>query len=201
MRVALLAHGELEARILPVLAEPPVRLEPEVVVVAEIATPSRAIARLRDATKRFPDATMVLVTGEWHGGAIRRILATGVSGLVLLDEVASALPSAIEATAAGSLVLPRRLRDDAFVPALSFREKQVLGLVVLGLTNAEISVKLYLTESTVKSHLSSAYRKLGVASRGEATARILDEEEGYGLGILAISQTTHPLGPKPRAVR
>jgi DNA-binding NarL/FixJ family response regulator len=72
-------------------------------------------------------------------------------------------------------------------PALSFREKQVLGMVVLGLSNAEIARQLYLTESAVKTHLSNGYRKLGVRSRGQATALILDPERGLGTGILRIT--------------
>jgi DNA-binding NarL/FixJ family response regulator len=58
---------------------------------------------------------------------------------------------------------------------------------VLGFTNREIADKLYLAESTVKTHLSSAFTKLDARSRSEAVARILDPESGYGVGILAIA--------------
>ena len=71
---------------------------------------------------------------------------------------------------------------------LSAREKQILGLVVMGLMNSEIAARLFLAESTVKSHLSSAFRKLGVRSRTEASELILDPERGLGTGILAISE-------------
>ena len=67
--------------------------------------------------------------------------------------------------------------------ALTNREKQILGLVVGGLTNAQIARELYLAESTVKSHLSSAFMKLGVSSRNEAVAVILDPVRGSTLGI------------------
>ena len=70
---------------------------------------------------------------------------------------------------------------------LSYREKQILGLVVLGFTNREIADKLFLAESTVKTHLSSSFAKLDAHSRSEAAARILDPEAGYGVGILAIA--------------
>jgi DNA-binding NarL/FixJ family response regulator len=51
------------------------------------------------------------------------------------------------------------------------------------LTNSQIASELFLAESTVKSHLSSAFAKLGVSSRSEAVAVILDPERGPGLGI------------------
>jgi DNA-binding NarL/FixJ family response regulator len=66
---------------------------------------------------------------------------------------------------------------------LTSREKQILTLVVAGLTNSQIASELFLAESTVKSHLSSAFAKLGVSSRSEAVAVILDPERGPGLGI------------------
>jgi len=70
--------------------------------------------------------------------------------------------------------------------ALTAREKQILTLVVAGLTNSQIASELFLAESTVKSHLSSAFGKLAVSSRSEAVAVILDPERGPGLGISAF---------------
>jgi DNA-binding NarL/FixJ family response regulator len=71
-------------------------------------------------------------------------------------------------------------------PALSTREKQILGLVVMGYMNSQIAEQLFVAESTVKSHLSSAFGKLGVRSRNEAVDLILDSERGLGMGILSL---------------
>jgi DNA-binding NarL/FixJ family response regulator len=60
-------------------------------------------------------------------------------------------------------------------------------MVVLGFSNGEIARKLHLAETTVKSHLSSTFRKLGVRSRSEAAALVLDGQSGLGLGVLTIS--------------
>jgi DNA-binding NarL/FixJ family response regulator len=57
-------------------------------------------------------------------------------------------------------------------PALSYREKEVLELAAGGLTNSQIASRLFLAESTVKTHLSSVFRRLGVSSRREAAALI-----------------------------
>jgi DNA-binding CsgD family transcriptional regulator len=51
---------------------------------------------------------------------------------------------------------------------LSPREREILGLVADGLTNARIGRELWVTEQTVKFHLSNIYRKLGVSNRTEA---------------------------------
>ncbi len=118
---------------------------------------------------------------------LRVLLTEGVDSFVLEEEAATTLGAAVRAAAAGLLALPGPLRQALVKPVLSAREKQVLGLVVLGLTNGEIARKLHLTESTVKSHLSSSFTKLGARSRSEATALILDPATGLGTGILTIA--------------
>jgi DNA-binding NarL/FixJ family response regulator len=115
------------------------------------------------------------------------VLEAGASGVVLADELDAALGPCVEAALAGQVCLPRDHAPQVEPPALSAREKQVLGLVVMGHTNGEIASRLFLAESTVKSHLSSAFGKLGVRSRNEAVELILDSERGPGLGILGLS--------------
>ena len=67
--------------------------------------------------------------------------------------------------------------------ALAPREGDRSQLVACGYTNRQIATALFLAESTVKTHLSSALRKLDVRSRAEATALFLDPDEGPGLAI------------------
>jgi DNA-binding CsgD family transcriptional regulator len=80
--------------------------------------------------------------------------------------------------AAGLSALPVPLQGAADRPALSHRECEVLRLAIAGNTNSEIAKGMFLAQSTVKSHLSSAYRKLGACSRKEATSLILDPDAG-----------------------
>lgn len=115
-------------------------------------------------------------------------LRAGVAGLVRESQVASSLAATLQAVLGGQLVVPLELGRQNARAVLSRRQKQVLGLVVLGLSNAEIAAKLHLSEHTVKCHLYSGFRKLGVSSRDEAVATILDPESGLGTGILAISE-------------
>lgn len=122
---------------------------------------------------------------DWRG--VRAIIGQGAQGIVFADRVERTLPSAVAAVISGQLVMPHELATGVARPAFSPREKQVLGMVVMGLRNAEIARTLFISEATVKSHLAAAFAKLGVRSRSEATALILDPENGLGLGILEIS--------------
>jgi DNA-binding NarL/FixJ family response regulator len=147
----------------------------------------RGPSQLRALAKRCPHARIVCIAPAPSWKATRALLRDGATAIVAEEDVACALGPALVSAHAGQLSLPSRLRREIAHPVLSVREKQMLGMVVMGFSNAEIARKLYVAESTVKSHLSSAFAKLGVRSRNEATALILDPESGLGAGILTIS--------------
>jgi len=116
---------------------------------------------------------------------VRDLVGRGVKAVVPASRAEDALAVSVEATLAGQISLPAEV-GGAARPMLTVREKQVLAMVVLSFTNGEIAQKLYVSESTVKSHLSSAFAKLGVRSRSAAAEAILDPVNGLGTGILAI---------------
>jgi DNA-binding NarL/FixJ family response regulator len=127
---------------------------------------------------------LVTMPGNANGSVLRRALRDGADGIVLDAEVHMALVPTARALLAGQLAVPRALRRRLAPPALSHREKEILALVVRGQTNAQIAERLFVAESTVKTHLSSAFSKLDAGSRAEAAALILDPDEGPGLGVL-----------------
>ena len=119
-----------------------------------------------------------------------RAVSALLEGSVLAEDLAQALLPTLLAVAAGQCVVPGSVRELLQRPPLSPRERQVLAMVVLDFSNAEIAEiaeKLVVTESNVKSHLTSAFSKLGVNSRNAAAELILDHESGLGPGILRIS--------------
>jgi DNA-binding NarL/FixJ family response regulator len=63
--------------------------------------------------------------------------------------------------------------DDTVLERLTARERDIMGLLASGCSNAEIGRQLFLAEKTVKNHLNRIYAKLAVTSRGEAVARWL----------------------------
>jgi DNA-binding NarL/FixJ family response regulator len=119
---------------------------------------------------------------------VRAVIAQGADALLLGEDVPALVPSALRAALDGLLVLSAPLGPAVERPPLTPREKQILALVVMGYTNREIADQLVLAESTVKSHLFSAFRRLGVRSRSEAVALITDPSRGLGSGILTIAR-------------
>jgi DNA-binding NarL/FixJ family response regulator len=158
------------------------------------ASASGLAAHVESLTRSLPQTPLVVVCSSIERWGVRAALAAGAAGVLLSQDLESALGPCIQAVLAGQTCVPRGHWRQIDPPALSSREKQILGLVVMGYMNSQIAEQLFLAESTVKSHLSSAFGKLGVRSRNEAANLILDPERGLGMGILALVGEGEPLG-------
>jgi RNA polymerase sigma factor (sigma-70 family) len=147
-----------------------------------------------EATRRLVDANtrariLVLTTfdlDEYVHAAIR----AGANGFLLKDVQPAELVAAIHVVAAGNALFApaatRRLLDRfATTPAvaadaeqaldhLTAREREILRLIAGGLSNAELAAQLHLSETTVKTHVSSMLRKLGVRDRVQAVIAAYD---------------------------
>lgn len=150
----------------------------EIRVVAVDLSLAASAQRLRAMHINGESGRIVAVSPACGAAGLRRAVRAGAHSVVLEDQLEVALAPAVRAAAAGLSAVPAPLRRSAEHLALSHREREVLRLAVTGHTNAEIASTLFLAESTVKSHLSSAYRKLGAGSRSEAAAMIFDPNEG-----------------------
>ncbi|MEV8030482.1 response regulator transcription factor [Streptomyces sp. NPDC086182] len=124
-----------------------------------------------------PGAPRVLVLTTYDTDAdILAAVEAGACGYLLKDAPPEELSAAVRTAASGhSALAPKvadRLMDRMRTPAaaLSRRELEVLELVKDGLSNQQISKKLFLSQATVKSHLVHIYAKLGVDSRTSAVA-------------------------------
>jgi len=149
--------------------------------------------------KRFEQAPVVVACASIQRWEVRAALAAGAAGVVTYDDLDASLGPCLRAVRVGQACVPRGHWRAIEPPALSMREKQVLGLVVMGYMNCQIAERLFIAQSTVKSHLSSAFGKLGVRSRNEAADLILSPERGLGLGILALE--SEPLETVPAAAQ
>lgn len=152
------------------------------------ATDAERIGAVRRIADEYPDALILIVVSyDASNASLRRALIAGVSGIVHDDNLELTLVPTASAVLAGQLSVPTALGRQIAPRPLSHREKQILALVMAGCTNRQIADKLYLAESTVKTHLSSAFRKLDARSRSEAVSKITDPDSGYGVNFLEVS--------------
>jgi DNA-binding NarL/FixJ family response regulator len=160
--------------------------DPALILLRVDDSSSGLIHHVESLTQRFAETPVIVIGASIECRGIRAALAAGAAGVVLQGDLSSTLHPCIRAALTGQTCVPRRYWRQIDPPALSSREKQILGLIVMGYSNGQIAEQLFLAESTVKSHLSSAFGKLGVHSRNEAVNLILDPDRGLGMGILAL---------------
>jgi two-component system response regulator DesR len=132
-----------------------------------------AAAALR---KALPTCRTLILTTFGRPGDLRRAMDEGASGFLVKDAPASQLAAAIRRAAAGQRMVDPGLAAAALAEGaspLSEREREVLTAAAGGATVADIAGRLYLSEGTVRNHLSAAIRKTGARNRAEA-ARIAE---------------------------
>jgi DNA-binding NarL/FixJ family response regulator len=133
------------------------------------------IACISQARASLPDLRVVVVSSLTGVDHIDRALAAGASAYVVKtahpDDLATAVRQAFQPSVyfpAPRNVGPGRSEDEAHVLRLTPREREILRLVAEGHSNAALAKMLWVTQQTVKFHLSNVYRKLGVSNRTEA---------------------------------
>ena len=150
------------------------------VVLMDLQFGSHAAATGADATRRIRDldaAPYVLVLTNYDSDAdILNAIEAGASGYLLKDTPPHELIAAVRAAATGESalapVIASRLLNRMRAPqiSLSSREIQVLDLVAAGRSNTEVAEELFVSETTVKSHLAHIFSKLNVNSRTAAVS-------------------------------
>jgi two-component system, NarL family, nitrate/nitrite response regulator NarL len=155
------------------------------ICILDISMPGGGINAARVITDRLPGTTIVMFTISEEHADLTNALRAGARGYLLKTMDPAGLGRALRAVLAGEGAIPRQLAakliDDYRVGSphgvtdasgrpvkLSSREWEMLNLLREGLSTSEIAQRSYVAAGTVRSHLASLQRKLGVRSREEA---------------------------------
>jgi DNA-binding NarL/FixJ family response regulator len=173
------------------------RLRPDVVLL-DIQMP---VMTGLEAIPELPDTKVIVLTTFENDEYVYEALRRGASGFLLKNTPPEELVLGIRAVARGGALLSPSitrsvieqfsvgyLDSDAAerVDRLSEREREVLGLVARGLSNAEIAGTLFLSEETIKSHVSNIFGKLEISGRVQAVVF------AYEAGLVRPGQTGSP---------
>ncbi|MFE7131234.1 response regulator [Streptomyces sp. NPDC057638] len=158
-------------------------LRPDVAVLDIRLPDGDGISVCRELRSRMPGLSCLMLTSFDDDDALLDAIMAGAAGYVLKQIKGSDLVAAVRTVASGQSLLDpattARLmnslrtaqepaRDESQLGELSEREREILGLVGEGLTNREIGRRLFLSEKTVKNHISRLLAKLGVERRIQA---------------------------------
>jgi two-component system response regulator DesR len=128
--------------------------------------------------ERLPSCRIMILTTFGRSGYLRQAMESGAVGFLLKDALAAELGTAIRRVMAGERVVDPDLALTALSDGdnpLTRREREVLTASLDGASIAEIAARLYLSEGTVRNHLSTAIQKLNVQNRMEAARQAQDK--------------------------
>lgn len=161
------------------------RAQPELILLDLDLNGENALEGMPALLRAAPRARVLVLTGLSDAGVHAQALRAGAMGLVLKEKAAEVLLKAIEKVNNGEVwfdrttmgsVLSEMSRggrrtvedlDEARIATLTDREREVVTLIGEGLKNRQIGERLFISETTVRHHLTSIFDKLGVSDRLE----------------------------------
>ena len=164
------------------------------ICLLDIHMPGNGIAATAEITSKLPTTAVVILTVSRNDDDLFDALQAGAAGYLLKGTDPRRLPLALEGVLAGEAALPRdltarvidefrgrnRRKKVAMVGSrgidLTSREFEVLELLKEGLPTSEMAQRLFVSSVTIRSHVASILKKLGVASREEALELLASDE-------------------------
>ena len=174
-----------EARSGPEVMQLIERRRPELVLLDLMMPGTDGVECIQHIRGEWPEVKVVVLSANEDRRSIDGALGAGASSYIVKSVDAADIASVVRQTASGNVFHPvargqgRARGGDPEVPSLTERERTILEAVATGLTTAAISKNLWVSEHTVKFHLTNIYRKLGVPNRAGAIRYALES------GILA----------------
>src|SRR5215217_540070 len=176
-------EGKAEVKI--VGGEPSVRSPSCVVLYAAGGMEESCLDGMGRIRELYPSVPLLVLGSQLDLGLAWATLKNGADGFVHAQMIPAQVLSAVEVVQKGELAAPRQLlgyflsqNEKPKIGDLSARQREILELVVEGLSNAEIAGRLYLSESTIKQHLRAVYKVLGVRNRTEAAKTMREHARG-----------------------
>jgi DNA-binding NarL/FixJ family response regulator len=134
----------------------------------------------------YPGVPLLVLGSQLDLGLAWAALKNGADGFVHAQMDPAQVLRAVEVVQKGELAAPRQLlgyyllsqKEKPKLGNLTARQREILEMVVEGLSNAEIAGRLYLSESTIKQHLRAVYKVVGVRNRTEAAKAMRDAARG-----------------------
>ena len=154
-------------------------IQPDVILMDIVMPGMNGVETTRAVLELYPQVKIIVLTSFPDQDLVQEMLAAGAIGYLLKDAPIDVLGDAIRSAYAGHSTLapeatqallqanakPPKLGDD-----LTARERDVISLIVEGLSNDEIADRLYISVNTVRKHVSACISKLGAKNRAQTAA-------------------------------
>lgn len=140
------------------------------VAILDVEMPVKTGLDVLEWIRQHQDTKVIIVTTFKRAGYFKRALSAHVDAYVLKDRSASELMQTIHTVLTGQREYSPELIEEAAFPSnpLSQREQDVLALAAKGLSNQEISERLFLSNGTIRNYMTSIFNKLSAGNRTDA---------------------------------
>jgi NarL family two-component system response regulator LiaR len=155
-----------------------VEKHPDVVLMDLVMPEKTGIEAIREIRVKVPETKIIALTSFQEPDMVKEALREGAISYLLKNVSGEDLVGAIHSAHSGkptiapevTLNLVRQEKNKESIESLTIREKEVLSLMVEGMSNTDIAEKLFISRSTARAHVSNILSKLGVSNRSEAVA-------------------------------
>lgn len=144
---------------------------PDVVLIEPWIRAGDGLATIMKMHAQQPGVAIIAYSRMWDDDHVAEARAAGAAAHIPKTTPVDDLPAIVRQVLAGAEVRPSGSAARGSAGDLTAREREVLALASRGMSNVQIADSLFVTEQTVKFHLSNIYRKLGVHNRTEASHR------------------------------
>ena len=156
-------------------------------LVAGSPAHSRLPDLVAEAKKAYPELRVLALLPVSEAGKVRPVLSSGADAVLTRLATAEELEAAVRKVAAGERVLAaaaltvlvgtgtRPTDGPGLAHPLTVKEREVLDLLAKGMSNREIAAAMVVSTTTIKSHLSNIYEKLGAKNRQDAVGRAIEQ--------------------------
>jgi len=188
LKSSFVCSSLLEAQTIPELEEQLIETSDIDLILLDLDIPGgQGFNTLSNIRHLYPEIAVVIISGFEEPDTIRKAMSLGAAGFIPKSTPVPEMIKAVNKVIQGELWTPegdynpdeQAIEQEDKLASLTAQQRKILLMFAEGLLNKQIAYELGLSESTIKSHASTIFLKLGVKSRTQAVILLNERQQSY----------------------